>query len=246
VQVIVDGLLTNYQRTGQGKTVLLLHGWGDSSVTFKRLAADISNNYEFIIPDLPGFGGSQMPPADWGLDEYARFVSQFLLKTNTNPYAVLGHSNGGAIAIESLANSSLDAQKLVLLASAGIRLPKQAVKLTARVGKAVAAPLPKNMKHKLKKRYYGAIGSEALDLPQLEPVFRKIVSQDVQASAKRIKLPALIIYGEKDEATPPVYGDIFHEAIEGSRLELIEGAAHFVHLDAPDKVAHLVKEFLDG
>jgi pimeloyl-ACP methyl ester carboxylesterase len=244
VQVVVDGLLTNYLKTGQGKTVLLLHGWGDSSATFKQIGADLNQDYQLLIPDLPGFGGSQRPPAEWGLDEYARFVGQFLKKLDVKPYAVVGHSNGGAIAIESIANKFIDTEKLVLLASAGIRMPKPALKLTARVGKAVTAPLPKRAKHKLKKRYYDAIGSEALMLPEMEPIFRKVVGQDVQASAKKIKQPTLIVYGTEDEAAPPVYGDIFHEAIENSRLELIDGAGHFIHQEEPEKVAGFIRGFL--
>lgn len=244
MQVVVNGLLTNYLKTGQGKTVLLLHGWGDSSATFKQLANDLSQDYQLLIPDLPGFGGTQRPPEDWGLDEYAQFVGHFLKKIDVNPYAVAGHSNGGAIAIEATANKLIDPKKLILLASAGIRMPKQALKLTARVGKAVTAPLPKHVKHKIKKRYYDAIGSEALDLPELEPVFRKVVGQDVQASAKKIKLPTLIIYGSDDEAAPPIYGDIFHEAIKDSKLELIDGPGHFIHQEEPERVAGFIRGFL--
>jgi pimeloyl-ACP methyl ester carboxylesterase len=59
MQVIVDGLLTNYYKVGHGPVVLGLHGWGDNSRTFSQLSKNLEERYEFIGLDLPGFGESQ-------------------------------------------------------------------------------------------------------------------------------------------------------------------------------------------
>src|SRR5689334_4037297 len=122
MQVVVDSLLTRYTREGKGKQVLLLHGWGDSAAGFRVLQHALAKKYCVTAVDLPGFGGTQAPPAPWGLDDYAQFVAHFFTKIEDKPvYAIVGHSNGGAIAIRGLGSGVLNADKLVLLASAGIR-----------------------------------------------------------------------------------------------------------------------------
>src|SRR5688572_7545347 len=103
MQVIIDTLLTNYESTGTGKVVLLLHGWGDSHETFARLASALAENYQVVRLDLPGFGKTEPPKEPWNLNNYARFLKEFLKKLNLVPYAVIGHSNGGALAIHAIA-----------------------------------------------------------------------------------------------------------------------------------------------
>src|SRR6185437_2487801 len=99
MQVVVDSLLTEYARVGKGKTVVILHGWADSSKGWVAQAEKLGERFDVITVDLPGFGGTQMPDSAWGLNDYAKSVGQFLAKIRAKPFAVIGHSNGGAIAI---------------------------------------------------------------------------------------------------------------------------------------------------
>ena len=99
MQVVVNSLLTQYERMGAGKLVLILHGWGDSSKGWLEPAKQLAKHFEVVTVDLPGFGGTQMPEKAWGLSDYAAFIEHFLKKTRLQPYAVVGHSNGGATAI---------------------------------------------------------------------------------------------------------------------------------------------------
>jgi pimeloyl-ACP methyl ester carboxylesterase len=249
MQVIVDSLLTHYETQGKGKVILLLHGWGDNSKGLSGLQAALANKYKVITVDLPGFGGSQAPSTVWGLDDYARFVANFLAKINAGkPYAAVGHSNGGAIAIRGLARGWLAADKLVLLASAGIRGEYKGrvkvLRLITKAGKALTAPLPKSVKMRLRKKVYTTVGSDMLVAEHLQETFKKVVTDDVRADAAHLKLLTLIIYGDQDESTPPRYGQIFHDAVKGSRLEVLPGAGHFVHLDESEKVAKLIAEFV--
>src|SRR6478609_12130244 len=78
VQVIVSDLIVNYTRKGKGKQLLILHGWGDNSASWQKFAAKLAKSYEVIVPDLPGFGATQVPSATWGLDEYAKFTADFI------------------------------------------------------------------------------------------------------------------------------------------------------------------------
>lgn len=249
MQAVVDSLLTHYEVHGKGRAVLLLHGWGDSAAGLQRLQGTLAKKHKVIALDLPGFGDSQAPNEAWGLDNYAYFIEQFLAKIDAKQLkAIIGHSNGGAIAIRGMARGWLSADKLVLLASAGIRGEYKgkvkAVRLVAKAGKALTMPLPKKLKEKLRRKVYKTVGSDMLVAEHLQETFKRIVTDDVRADASHLSLPALLIYGDQDEATPLKYGRIFNEAIKGSRLEVVPGAGHFVHLDEPQKVTAVIESFL--
>lgn len=249
MQVIVQKLLTVYERSGKGKTVLLLHGWGDSGAGLRILHEGLASQYTVISLDLPGFGGTQAPATAWGLDEYAQFVQAFLDKIGTtNLWAVVGHSNGGAIAIRGVSEGWLAPERLILLASAGIRGAYKGRNLTlryvAKAGKLLARPLPKAAQKQLRRHLYKTVGSDMFVAERLQATFKRIVSDDVRADAARLALPVLLIYGETDDQTPVRYGEIFHERIDGSTLEVLPGAGHFVYLDRPNEVIKAMKGFL--
>lgn len=266
MQVIVDSLVTNYTYIqnprntknaqnaqcsgGEKSTVLILHGWGDSSQSQGWLVMQraLAKNYNVCIVDLPGFGGSDMPATAWGLNEYAQFVAAFLAKIRLQPDTIIAHSNGGAIAIRGLASGKLHAGKLVLLASAGVRSEykgrKRALRVVAKTGKALVMPLPSFVKDKLRRKLYTTVGSDMLVAEHLQETFKKIVDDDVQADAAELTLPTLLVYGQNDIATPVPWGMLLHERISGSILEIIGEAGHFVHQDQPDKVLRIIEDFI--
>lgn len=249
MQVIVDGLLAHYETQGSGKSVLMLHGWGDKLETFNTLASTLSQKYQIIRLDLPGFGASDVPHETWDLSNYAQFVKLFLNKLGVQPYAVVGHSNGGALAIHACARGDINPDRLVLLAASGVRdrqqLRRLVTKIIAKVGKVVTFWMPINIRQKLQKKLYGTIGSDMLVAPQLQETFKLTVRQDIQEDARRLKLPVLLMYGDDDIATPlkPI-GQRLHQLIEGSRLEVIKNADHFVHQTAAPQLGASIMEFL--
>lgn len=248
MQVVVNSLLVNYRRSGKGKVLVLLHGWGDSAKGLTQLQAELSKNYDVVSIDLPGFGGSEPPKETWGLSEYAQCVADFCEKLRLTPFAYLGHSNGGAIAIRGLGTQKLRSEKLVLLASAGIRGEYKgrvlALRLLAKTGKLVTAPLPRTVKKKLQKKVYTTVGSDMLVAEHLQDTFKKVVTDDVRKDAARITTPTLLIYGENDQATPAKWGRMLHEIIGNSEFLLIKDAEHFVHKDAAAEVTQAVRKYL--
>jgi pimeloyl-ACP methyl ester carboxylesterase len=251
MQVIVNSLLTSYCSAGNDdRTILLLHGWGDSQETFRSLAEYLARTYKVVSIDLPGFGGSQAPAEAWGLSDYASFVASFLAKINTEPYAIIGHSNGGAIAVQGLVDATLSAEKLVLVASAGIRGTKeQGVhralwKAIAKVGKVSALLLPRATRQRLRQKLYAAAGSDMLVAEHMQETFKRVVLQDVRSQAAKLILPTLLLYGTDDTATPPAYGKMFADLIRGSKLIVMPRTGHFLHQEKAAEVADAVEEFL--
>lgn len=249
MQVIVDNILTSYKKYGSGKKVILcLHGWGDSTEGFATLEKFSPDKYTTILLDLPGFGGSGRPPQDWGLPEYGRFVGKFLQKIDQVPSAVIGHSNGGAIAIFAVGTSIIKPQKLILIASSGIRisasLKKTLHKILAKIARLLIFFLPKRTQKTIKKKLYTKIGSDYMVIEDMQEIFKRIVSYDILEDAKKVKTSTLLIYGSNDFVTPLWQAKKISGAIENSKLEIIEGAEHFPHKDEPEEVKNLIEDFL--
>jgi pimeloyl-ACP methyl ester carboxylesterase len=248
MQVVINKLLINYQAAGKGPVVVLVHGWGDDLINFNKMQKTLAKHYRVLSLDLPGFGKSTTPDRGWSLDDFSKFLADFVHKLDVSVYCYLGHSNGGAILINGLASKQLKSDKLILIAAAGIRgteqFKKKAILVGAKLGKLPLKLLPTDYQLELKKRLYKVIKSDAGVNPQMLETFKKIVRQDVTKDASKLHLPTLIIYGREDQVTPPEYGQIYHKLIDDSKLELVNGAGHFVHLQKPDQVEKLIEGFL--
>ena len=179
MQVIVDNLLTNYAEVGKGSSVILfLHGWADSSKTFEGLASQITENnaeYKAVMLDLPGFGATQSSGNDWDLQDFADFVRKFLDKLSLRPRTIVGHSNGGAIAIYGLANNVFESDNLILIASAGIRsktAKKEILRYASKPAKLGLKLTPKQTQKRLKRKLYSSIGSDYLVAEHMQETFK--------------------------------------------------------------------------
>ncbi len=248
MQCIVDGRSVAYDRAGKGKTILVLHGWGSSRLSTRELAKFLQDKFDVINVDVPGFGESERPTTAWGLSEYAAWVQSFLEKIGVKRlYGLVGHSNGGAISIKLVA-SGFPVDRLVLLGASGIRSRDKGRKLfykaVSKTGKVATAILPRKVKARAKKRWYKAIGSEYLDHPGMEESFKKVTKEDLVVEAAMISTPTLLVYGSDDRATPIVFGQTYHQIIDGSELMIAEGAGHYSFVDKPDIVNPRVKQFL--
>ena len=249
MQVIVDSLITHYDKQGSAnKYILLLHGWGDTLLTFEKLQKDLSRDYTVVSVDLPGFGDTQIPPEVWELDDYADFVRLFLQKIGVKKlHAVVGHSNGGALALRAVSTKKLMPQKLILIAASGIRnkngVRKLVIKIVAKTGKGILFWLPNKYKRALQKRLYGVVGSDMLVAPHMQETFKKTVKQDVQSDAASINVETLLMYGSSDTATPVKFGEIYQKIIKDAKLEVVN-AGHFIHQEEPTLTYNKIKEFL--
>lgn len=251
MKCIVNGLATEYRMTGKGPAVVLLHGWADKSDTFELLIDRLKQKYTVIAPDLPGFGGSELPREPYELSDFANFVAEFLQKIGVKSvYAFIGHSNGGAICIKGLSMGILSSDKVVLLASSGIRgeyrTSKKLVRIAVKTAKVPTKLLPKRTQKKLRSAVYKTIGSDMLVAENMQETFKLIVSEDLTTEAAMIPQPCLLIYGSEDSATPLRYGEILAKQIEQARLVRIEGADHFLHHTHSSEVEGLITKFLDS
>ncbi|NLE69000.1 MAG: alpha/beta hydrolase, partial [Clostridiales bacterium] len=104
----VDGILTHIQRVGEGRPVLLLHGWGPSSVTLDRhlmpLARQLQGQYEVTMLEFPGHGASGLPRDTWGVAEFAAWTLKAMDLLALKQPVIVAHSFGGRVALHLAAN----------------------------------------------------------------------------------------------------------------------------------------------
>jgi pimeloyl-ACP methyl ester carboxylesterase len=226
----------------------MLHGWQDSLRTFDPLVPDLARHFRVLRLDLPGFGKSQVPPAAWVLSDYVDTVKAFLSKLSVQADVLVGHSLGGRVLIKGIASGGLESRRLVLLASAGIgksnSLRNRAFKVVAKTGKFLTAMPPLSFARKpLRQRLYSAAHSDYLSAGELKATFVNIVNEDLRTAAGAVKLPTLLIWGDRDTETLLLDGRLLNRLIKGSKLEIIHGAGHFLQHEEPGEVAKLIKKF---
>ncbi len=249
MQIIVQNLATEYRDEGTGKVILFLHGWQDSLHTFDPLVPLLSASQRIVRLDLPGFGGSENPNESWDLDKYVQFVLNFIQKLNLSVDTLVGHSFGGRIIIKGVASKDLQLNSIILIGAAGIAKNRTArntaIKFLAKIGGRIISIFPLVfLRDKIRKKMYRSIGSDYLDAGALKESFLNIIAEDLCESAKKISLPTLLIWGADDTQTPISDGEQFSRLIVHSRLNIINGAGHFIHREKPHEVARLIQEFV--
>ncbi len=247
MKTIIKNLATEFEDDGSGPVILMLHGWKDSLGTFDELVP-LLPGHRIIRLDMPGFGGSDAPPSAWGVGEYSEFVKAFTEKLSISPEVIVGHSFGGRVAIKGVGSGVLKPKKLVLIAAAGLArrntLKNHILAGFAKAGRAVTSIPPLSFwQNALRRKLYGALGSDYFAAGSLKEIFKKVVSEDLSEYAAKIAIPTLLIWGRDDASTPLSQAERIHELIECSQLDVVMNAGHFVHKEKPANVATAIKSF---
>lgn len=255
IKTIVGGLNINYIKQGNGKNVLILPGWGTTINTYKVLIDAISNFATVYCLDMPGFGESDEPKRIWNLEDYIKFVVEFIESQNLKELDIIGHSNGGRIIIKLMNEKNLNFKinKIILIGSAGIvHKPKFKVKCKIKLFKTLKKIL--NLKP-IKAIYPNALdnlknkfGSD--DYKNASPILKgsmvNLINTDLKEIMPSINVPTLLIWGEKDTATPLEDAKIMEKLIPDAGLVTVKGASHYVFLEAHRYVNLVISTFLNG
>jgi pimeloyl-ACP methyl ester carboxylesterase len=238
--------------SGSGPALLLLHGWGATKELMAPLAQRLTG-YRTVIPDLPGFGSTPTPPQAWGVDEYAEWVLRLLDRLGLERADVVGHSNGGRIAVALAVAHPERVNRMVLTDSAGIR-PRHGFSYHVRVRtfkllRAAAGShwLPAGVRAWAQQR---AARRGSADYRAASGVLRatmvRLVNTDMRAHLSRLSTSTLLIWGDRDQETPLEDARTMERLIPDAGLVVFEGCGHFAYAEQPDRFCRIVDVFLRG
>ncbi|MBJ8345042.1 alpha/beta fold hydrolase [Antrihabitans sp. YC2-6] len=116
----IHGYRRAYRIAGSGPAVLLIHGIGDSSAAWIDLIPHLAEKYTVIAPDLLGHGRSDKPRADYSVAAYANGMHDLLAVLGIDTATIVGHSLGGAVAMQFAYQYPQKVDRLVLVSTSGV------------------------------------------------------------------------------------------------------------------------------
>lgn len=244
-EIIINGNKINYLSIGEGPSALLiLHGWGSNSERWELVAEIISQKgFKVIVPDLPGFGKSDVLNAPWNLNKYVNFVEEFVKEMNFEEFYLLGHSFGGALASKIAVKHVQDVKKMFLVSAACIRKKTTKKSFFAKISKIIKIFYFLPYYNLFRKAVYKFIirKSDYLYVDGImKETYLNMVSEDLSLHLSFIKTPTVIIWGDKDEATPIENGYFIAKQIKNSKFIVIPGAGHDLNKKQPEILAEKV------
>jgi len=264
--VSAAGLTWHVQHLGRGPVLLLVHGTGAATHSWRSLAPRLAAAFTVIAPDLPGHGFTASPaPARLSLPGMARDLGTLLEELEVEPALVVGHSAGAAIAARMVLDELLAPQGLVSLNGALLPLRGLAGHIFSPMAKLFArSPLTARLFARRAndpaaiERLLRGTGS-AFDREGVA-LYRRLVSRpghvaaalnmmanwDLEPLARELgalRVPLLLLVGDNDRTIPPSDARRAGAILPSARLEWLPGLGHLAHEEAPDAVAGAIRIF---
>lgn len=253
----------HYTDEGSGFPVLMIHGFGGSYTNFNELAALMKDKYRVIRVDLPGFGLSDFPAVNENenyLQDYRDYIAFILDTLHLDSVYVIGNSMGGAATWMTAIDHPDKVRKIVLLDPAGYDSEKIAGNLMMFKFKSVRQMFNKGMPMFMSREGARRTFFKDDSIPA-EFILRnnRFTNRDGniahmlnlatsnqfpdESLIGKVTRPTLIIWGKQDEIIPVEHAERFHQAIKGSKVELIDQCGHCPMMEEPLKTRELVEQF---
>jgi len=233
---------------GSGPPLVAIHhsigpcGW-------TPLFAELARDYTVFAPDLPGYGDSTRP--DWARDprDLAILLGMWLDAQQLGPVTLLGTGYGGWLGCELATLAPARVSRLVLVGAAGL-VPRQ--------GRIYDQFLVSHLDYARAyfedpERYDAVFGSEPdLDLLEKWEISREMTTRvgwkpymynrRLPHLLPELRVPALVVWGERDRVVPRDCGEQYAERLPNARLEIVPGCGHAVDLERPEALAELIRK----
>jgi pimeloyl-ACP methyl ester carboxylesterase len=263
--VEAGGVRVRYVRRGAGPPLVLVHGIASSVYSWAEVIPALAETHDVIAFDLPGFGGSDIPPPPFSADRYPNVLGSLLDALGLDRVRLVGHSLGGAVASAFAAAAPGRVERLVLIDSAGYNLAPADRPWLLRVA---GAPGVAGLLEKLPvRRRFLTLGlrqvfhDDARVTPErveeyAAPLFRPgaagfmgrllrgASALGLPEAIGRIRAPTLVVWGDQDTWAPLADADRFVAAIPGARKAVIAGCGHIPQEERPQELVGLLTEFL--
>jgi magnesium chelatase accessory protein len=257
------GLRWHVQVMGAGPVLLLLHGTGASTHSWRDLAPLLAADFTIVAPDLPGHGFTQSPHSDQlALPAMARAVATLLKALDLSPSIVVGHSAGAAIGLRMALDKSIAPEALISLN--GALLPFRGVasqlfpslarllvlnpfvpRLFAwRAGSAGAVDsLLQGTGSRLDQRGLALYQRLFSNRVHVAATLAMMANWDLDALGRqfgKLDLPVVLAVAANDKAVPPADAAEVARRLPNARIETIPAAGHLAHEEKPGEVAAML------
>ncbi len=250
--ISIDGVNLHYEVFGEGRPILLLHGWGGCVNAMAPIWQFLKEKFKVYVIDFPGQNNeSSDPPVPWSIPDYAKLIEDFMACQAIEKPDVVAHSFGGRVAI-FLASQNKDLfHRMVLIDSAGVK-PKETIKKKLRkiafsTGKKMIKLIYKGEKYQKKidklRSKYASSDYRALQTDVMRQTFQNVVNLDLTPYLKQIQSATLLIWGENDIDTPVDMAKVMEKEIPDAGLVVIPKVGHFSYLEASERVNRIIDEF---
>ena len=254
---------------GSGDPILCLHGLGASMFSWRHFIAPFSQRNKLILVDFKGCGKSPKPAdTHYSIEEHTNEIYKFIISENLTNLTLVGNSLGGAVALLLAVRFSEEEpnrlSRLVLIDSAADKryMPAHFKLVRSILGLPIIylSPTKLAVKMVLRRCYYdkNKITSKdgaAYATPMASPGGRHALLQTVRqcippnadellAKVKTITVPTFILWGREDRIIPLKVGELLHQAIPNSTLEIIEQCGHVPQEEKPDETIARISRFL--
>jgi pimeloyl-ACP methyl ester carboxylesterase len=260
-QIDLHGHRAIYRTVGNGPPVVLIHGMINSSRHWERVALQLADHHTVIAPDLLGHGDSATPRGDYSLGAHAASIRDLLSAIGVERASIVGHSYGGGVAMVFFWLFPHRTERLGLISSGGLGhevsplLRSMALPGMSHVLAAAAHPrVVRAFAGRGRQGQAIARALRPLSDPGAREAFLQTLRSVIDIRGQRVSardrlyllqaMPTLIVWGERDHTIPIEHGIATHEAVPHSRFETLPRAAHFPHLEDPDGLAAVLRDWL--
>lgn len=247
------------------RPLVLLHGTSASLHTWDGWTEALRSQRRVIRLDLPGFGlTGPFPDGDYRIEHYVRWLLAVLDRLGVGEFVLVGNSFGGRIAWETALAAPERVQQLVLVDAAGYPSQARSVPLAFRLAKIpvlnqlLDLTLPRRVVESSVRNVYGdpakvtpalvdryyELTLRAGNRAALPQRFRQAPAGVGTERIATLKLPTLILWGERDRLIPPADGERFQREIAGSGLIIFPGLGHVPQEEDPQTTVVALRGFL--
>ena len=263
----VGRLRWHVQVMGQGPVIVLLHGTGAATHSWRDLAPLLAEHFTVVAPDLPGHGFTTgRPVGGLSMPAMARATGELLRSMDVEPDMIVGHSAGAAIALRMALDGLVSPRRIVGIGAALLPFPGLAAKLFPAMARMLfvnpfAPHLMAGMARRsgetgrfLLRSTGSRIGADGVGFYErlmtnskhVEGAITMMAKWDLEAlknDLPRVQFPLLLVHGENDTAIPLSAAREAAALIPGAKLVPLAGLGHLAHEERPDEIADLIRTF---
>ena len=272
-EITLHGHRVAFRYEGSGPLILLIHGITGRSAQWEATIDALSGDYTVLAPDLLGHGESAKPRGDYSLGSFASGLRDICLALGHERATVVGHSLGGGIAMQFAYQFPERCERLALVSSGGLGREVHPILRAATLpGSEIVLPLITHARILGAGEAIGnLLGRLKLDVaPDVVEVARGFASLgDSEAShafvqtmravldtgGQRVSamdrlyladaMPSLLVWGDSDPIIPVEHGEAAHDAMPGSRFEILARTGHFPQVERPREFAAILRDWIE-